>query len=66
MHKLRKAVETTTNAIDDVIDEVLARGAVPQIVSFLARDEDKELQIEAAWVLTNLVSATCHVPLRVS
>lgn len=58
-------METTTkDSIDNVIDEVLARGAVPQIVSFLARDEDKQLQFEAAWVLTNLVSATCHVPLR--
>eukprot|EP01065_Artemidia_motanka_P047054 TRINITY_DN7276_c2_g1_i1.p1 TRINITY_DN7276_c2_g1~~TRINITY_DN7276_c2_g1_i1.p1 ORF type:complete len:911 (+),score=195.74 TRINITY_DN7276_c2_g1_i1:54-2786(+) len=41
------------------IDQVLAQGCVPKLVDLLRRGvDDHDLQIEAAWALTNIASGT--------
>eukprot|EP00253_Pinus_taeda_P002628 PITA_02628 len=40
------------------IDRVIHSGAVPLLVDILRRDDVPQLQLEAAWALTNIVSGT--------
>lgn len=40
------------------IEEVIELGVVPHLVQFLTREYFPQLQFEAAWALTNIVSET--------
>ena len=42
------------------IDDVIRSGILSRLVAFLDRDDDRKLQFEAAWALTNIASGASH------
>ena len=44
------------NAPIELIQDVIDAGVVPRFVEFLQRDDDPKLQVEAEWVLANIIS----------
>lgn len=53
--KIRKMLSVQKNA---PIDEVIKAGIIPIFLDFLKNTQEKQLQFEAAWVLTNVASGT--------
>ncbi|CAI9109253.1 OLC1v1009040C1 [Oldenlandia corymbosa var. corymbosa] len=53
--QIRKLLSVEQNPI---FDEIVNSGVVPWFVKFLERDDFPELQFEASWALTNILSGT--------
>ena len=58
LNAVRQIRKLLAQEVNPPIQQVLESGALPKLVSYLGNEDEQDLQLEAAWSLTNIASGT--------